>query len=117
MADAPNYHKKLTATGLITGRKNVVLDGILIGTDAVNDPTITVFDGEDGTGVECLPTAAQPATEKGWFGVTKYNCLCTEGWFGVTKYNCLCTDGIYVVIVCAGTVEVVVLWRDAGAQR
>ena len=103
MGDAPNFHTKLTATGLVTGRKNVVFDGILVGTDAVNEPTITVFDGEDGTGVECLPTAAQPATEK--------------GWFGVTKYNCLCTDGIYIVIVCAGTVEVVVLWRNAGSQR
>ena len=103
MADAPNFHTKLTATGTVTGRKNVILDGILIGTDAVNDPTITAYDGESAAGVECLPTAAQPATEK--------------GWFGVTKYNCLCNDGIHVVIAGAGSVEVIVLWRDAGAKR
>jgi hypothetical protein len=102
MGDAPNFHKKLTESGKITAHKNTVLDTILVGTDDLNDPEITVFDGQDDSGTECVPTATQPADKK--------------GWFGLIKYNCLCLDGIYVKIGGNGTVEVVGLWRFAGSQ-
>ena len=103
MGDAPNFYKKLTESGIATSHKNVILDSVLVGTDDVNDPVVTGFDGTDNTGGECVPTATQPADKK--------------GWFGLIKYNCLCRDGIYIEISGSGTVEVMVLWRFAGSQK
>ena len=92
---------KLSATGTAyTGK--CLFHGFILGTDGSNDPTITIYDGTDNSGGEVVPTADQPADQK--------------GWYGLIHYNCLCRDGIYVEITCSGTVEVVVLWRHAGGK-
>jgi hypothetical protein len=84
---------KLTASGILyTGK--CIFQGFLLGTDGVNDPVVTIYNGVDNTGQEIVPTATYDASAYGLNGCT-----------GINQY---CDVGIYVEITCAGTVEVVV---------
>jgi hypothetical protein len=90
--------KKLTETGYVT-EKPALYAGFRIGTDSVNDPEITVSDGEEGEEVE--PTATYDASQLGLNGAS-------EG--GHVIY---CESGIYVTIACEGDVEVSVRFINA----
>lgn len=83
---------KLTASG-ISHAGECLLGGLLLGTDGVNDPTITVYDGLDNTGREIVPTTTYDASALG-----------LNGYTGTIE---LCRTGVYIEISCAGTVEVV----------
>jgi hypothetical protein len=84
---------KFTASGIIhTGP--CVFMGFLLGTDGVNDPVITVYDGLDNTGQEIVPSCTYDASAYGLNGCT-----------GIHQY---CTTGLYIEITCVGAVEVVV---------
>lgn len=71
-----------------------IFHGILMGTDGVNDPTITVYNNTSAAGNKVIPTATYDASLLGINGVTGM------------KQNC--NNGLYVEITCAGSVEVVV---------
>ncbi len=87
------HSRKVTATGLVfTGA--CALHSMLLGTDGTNDPEITVYDGIDNTGTEIVPTTTYDASALGLNGFH-------GGPAGIE-----CTTGIYVVITCAGAVEV-----------
>jgi hypothetical protein len=88
---------KKTASGIVYTGHSWLYD-MLIGTDGVNNPTITVYDGIDNSGVEKIPTNAYDASALGINGVV-YN----------AKRKC--AKGIYVEITCVGTVEVVVGYK------
>jgi hypothetical protein len=91
--ESVNLSSKKTATGIVlTGQG--VFRGMLLGTDGVNDPVVTIYDGLDNSGTEIIPTATYDASALGLNGV-----------IGKGVY---CETGIYVEITCAGTVEVVV---------
>lgn len=77
-----------------------ILFGLQVGMDAINDPTITVYDGTDNTGNEIVPTTTYDASALGLNGFTAS--------YAKKAYN-----GIYVEISCAGTVEVTVDYREA----
>lgn len=98
--------KKVTSTGSIT-TKPALYAGFLVGTDSVNDPEITVTDGNGGD--EVVPTATYDASALDLKGAL-------EG--GHLVY---CPNGIYITITCGGTVEVSVRYRDnnllAGWER
>jgi len=84
--------KKLSASGMIfTGES--ILSHMLLGTDGVNDPTITIYDGTDNTGEEIVPTTTYDSSALGLNGFTLTHVL----EFII---------GIYVEITCSGTVEV-----------
>ena len=83
--------KKVTASGLVIAGQ-AILKGFLIGTDGVNDPTITVFDNTSNSGEEIVPSTAYDASSLG-----------VNGAVGLNDY---CEKGIYVEISCAGAVEV-----------
>ncbi len=72
-----------------------VFRGLLLGTDGVNDPVITVYDGLTNAGHEIVPTCTYDASTLGLNGVT-----------GITP-GVYCEHGIYIEVTCAGTVEVV----------
>ena len=84
---------KLSSSAIVvTGKCN--LAAMLLGTDGVNDPVVTVYDGTDNTGEEVVPTTTYDASALG-----------LSGYMGKLL---LCDTGIYVEITCAGTVEVVI---------
>jgi hypothetical protein len=90
---------KITTTGIIhTGPCE--FRGFLMGTDGVNDPTITIYNGINNTGQEVVPTATYDAAIMGLNGVT-----------GKTHY---CNTGLYIEITCAGAVEVVPEFKPVG---
>lgn len=74
--------------------------GILIGTDGVNNPTVTVYDNTTNSGDEVAPTCEYDATLKG-----------VNGFVLPDSEARYCENGLYIEITCAGTVEVSVLWR------
>lgn len=83
---------KKTANALIhTGP--CVFHGFLLGTDGVNDPSITFYDNVLAAGEEIVPTCTYDAS--------------ALGLNGATGMNIYCENGIYLEIACAGTVEVV----------
>ena len=84
---------KKTSSGIVRTGK-CIFHGFLIGTDGVNDPTITVFDNTAASGQEIIPSATYDASQLGLNGVT-----------GINMY---CANGIYVEITCAGACEVVI---------
>ena len=89
---------KLSVSAIIyTGES--ILTHLLIGTDGVNDPTITVYDGVDNTGTEKVPSTTYDASALGLNGFT----LTIPAEFLV---------GIYIEITCAGTVEVCCGYRE-----
>lgn len=84
--------KKISSSGMLyTG--DSVLSHMFIGTDGVNDPTITIYDGLDNTGVEKIPSATYDASALGLNGFT-------------LSFPLEFRTGIYVEITCGGTVEV-----------
>jgi len=83
--------KKTSSAVVYTGA--CVFNGFLIGTDGVNDPTITFYDNTAASGEEIIPTCVYDASALGLNGVT-----------GINQY---CSTGIYLEITCSGTVEVV----------
>lgn len=93
---------KLTESGQAYLGECVLLD-ILIGMDATNDPSVSVFDGTDSSGAEKLPTNTYDASKLGLNGVV---------WQFARKMD----TGIYVLIdLAAGDVEVIVghrEWKD-----
>lgn len=91
--------KTITETGYIT-ESPAFYGGFRLGTDSVNDPEITVANGEGGDH-EPEPTATYDASQLGLNGAS-------EG--GNVVY---CKNGIHVTITCAGTVEVSVRFREA----
>ena len=88
---------KRTTSGTVKSGESFLGDMVL-GTDGVNDPVVTVYDGTDNTGTELIPTATYDSSALGLNGV-------------VFQYARHCEVGIYVEITCGGTVEVVVGWR------
>lgn len=89
--------EKKTESGIVyTGRS--VFRGFLLGTDGVNDPTITVYNGLSNSGDEIVPSCTYDASALGINGVTGIN------------PGIHCDEGIYLEITCAGTVEVIVLY-------
>lgn len=88
---------KITESGIVfTGA--CVFRGFLLGTDGVNDPVITVYNGTSNAGAEIIPTCTYDASQLGLNGVTGIN----PGIY--------CSTGIYIEITCAGVVEVVPFW-------
>lgn len=75
-----------------------VLAGMQLGTDSLNDPTITVYDGADNSGNEIVPTTTYDASALGLNGF-------------VASYDKKAYNGIYVEISGAGAVEVSIDWR------
>jgi len=88
--------KIISSTTVFTGACS--FRGFLIGTDGVNDPVITIYDGTSNAGAEIVPTATYDASQLGLNGVTGLNP-------GVK-----CNTGLYIEITCDGTVEVVPYW-------
>ena len=89
---------KKTASGIVyTGE--CLFNAFFIGTNGVNDPTITIYDGTDNTGDEIIPTNVYDASLLGLNSA-------------VLKCPVKCWTGIYVEIDCAGAVEVVVHYLE-----
>lgn len=89
--------KKLSESGMVyTGES--LLTSMLIGTDGVNDPTITIYDGTDNTGIEKVPTTTYDSSALGLNGF-------------ILSFPKEFKTGIYVEITCSGTVEVVVDYK------
>jgi len=82
--------KKTASAVIYTGP--AILHGFLIGTDGVNDPTITIYDYLSAGGEEVVPTTTYDASQLGLNGAT-----------GIYQ---LCAIGLYLEISCSGTVEV-----------
>ena len=83
----------VTASGLVyTGP--CLFGGYVLGTDGVNDPTITIYNNTAGSGQKVIPTATYDASALGINGATGL------------RQNC--NNGLYVAITCAGSVEVVI---------
>ena len=84
----------MTASGIVTSKDSYLL-GVQIGTDGVNDPTITVYKGTAAVqGNELIPTATYDSAKEG-----------IQGFVG--PYLKGAPSGIYCEITCAGSVEVV----------
>lgn len=92
--------KKVTSSGLIFTGPSVLL-GFLLGTDGVNDPAVTIYNGVDNTGQEIVPTCTYDASALGLNGA-------------IFSYKIKCPAGIYVEIGCKGTVEVICHFRGLG---
>jgi hypothetical protein len=73
--------------------------GFLLGTDAQNDPSITIYDGIDNDGEKIIPTCKYDAGALGLNGA-----LLSE------KVSIECSQGIYVEISTTGTCEVIVIY-------
>ncbi len=91
-------HEKLEASGQIYVGK-CFLAAVLIGMDETNDATVTVYDGEDATGEEVIPT-------------NKYDASLLGMNDAILPYMVECWNGIYVEITCTGTCEVVVHYQE-----
>jgi hypothetical protein len=84
---------KITASGIVhTGP--CVFQGFLMGTDGINDPTVTIYNNTAASGEEVVPTCTYDAAAYGLNGVT-----------GLNQY---CDKGLYIEIAGAGAVEIVV---------
>jgi len=72
-----------------------------VGTDGLNNPTVTIYDNTSAAGNEVVPTAEYDASVLGM-----------NGGLGV---QVLCVNGLYVEIsfAGAGATEVVVYWAPA----
>ena len=84
---------KITESGVVYAGP-CIFHGFLLGTDGVNDPTITIYDNASAaSGQEVVPTQTFDASALGLNGVT-----------GIYQ---LCDNGIYIEITCAGAVEII----------
>jgi len=88
--------KSTTSELIHTGE--VYLCGMHIGLDGINNPSITVFDGTDDTGIEIVPLTEYDAGALGLQGFE-------------TNYPILCETGLYIKIACAGDVYVITKYR------
>lgn len=70
-----------------------LLSHIFIGTDGINDPTITIYDGTNNSGTEKVPTATYDSSILGINGFT-------------LNFPLEFKTGIYIEIACSGAVEV-----------
>jgi len=52
---------------------------MLLGTDGVNDPTITVYHGTDNTGTEVIPTNTYDGSRKDLNGFSNIPIDCPDG--------------------------------------
>ena len=66
--------------------------------DVVNNPTISIYDGLDNTGIEKMPTTEYDAETRGNNGF-------------MPKSPIICRKGIYIEIATAGSVEVVPYYK------
>ena len=90
---------KVTETTNITTSPSL-FGGFTLGTDGINDPTITVTDG--ASGAEIIPTATYDASALGLNGALLGGHLVDA------------PNGVTVVISCAGTVEVTTYYKQKG---
>ncbi len=88
----------VSSSQIITSN-SAVLMGMQVGTDGVNDPTITVYDGVDNSGNEIVPTTTYDASALGISGF-------------VAAYAKRAYNGIYVEISGTGAVEVTIDYRN-----
>lgn len=87
---------KKTASGIVIADL-CVFGGFLLGTDGVNNPTITVFDNDsEASGEELVPTVEYDAT--------------ALGLNGVSGIKLLAQNGIYIEISCSGNCEATVFY-------
>ncbi len=91
---------KVSATGVVSNRA-CLFGGVLIGTDAINKPTITVHDNAlAASGIEVLPTNTYDATAESLNGFV-------IGWPGI-----YCKNGLYLTLSIGGGVcEVTFMYR------
>jgi len=96
---------RLTASGLVYTGKGFLFS-MLIGTDGIIDPIVSVYDYTDDTlaATRIIPSITYDASALGLNGV-------------VLEYAKEFSTGLYVKIVCAGTCEVIVDWRAASGMR
>jgi len=85
----------LKTTGGVVHEGPVLFFGFLIGSDAVNDPTITLYDNVKASGKELVPTNQYDASVLGLNGA-------------MPGAGVLCASGIYADISCAGACEITV---------
>lgn len=91
---------KLSATGAFLDTPGF-LGGVLIGTDGLNNPTLTVFDNNDtASGTELLPTTEFDASALG-----------LNGYTGVIDE---CLAGAYLELAGVGTTEITGKVRKKG---
>ena len=85
---------KKTSTGIVYAGA-CILHGFLVGTDGVNDPTITIYDhASAASGEEVVPTSVYDASAFGLNGAT-----------GMYQF---CTNGLYLAISTSGACEVTI---------
>lgn len=91
---------KKTASGLVYSGA-CIFHGFLLGTDGVNDVTITLFNNTAGEGEEVVPTCEYDAALMGLNGVT-----------GIDQY---CSNGLYLTMSVdgGGAAEVVVQYSPS----
>lgn len=77
----------IAASGIIYNGP-CIFRGFLLGTDGVNDPTITIYNNIAASGEEVIPTCTYDATALGLNGAT-----------GIMQY---CEKGLYAAISVAG---------------
>ena len=82
----------ISESTLIMSGEGVFL-GFLIGMDAINDATITIYDNTSGTGEEIVPTNTYDASAIG-----------LNGWSPAVPIRV--RNGLYINISCSGTCEV-----------
>lgn len=93
MLDVSSPPVKKTSSGIVYAGP-CVFHGFLIGTDGVNDVTVTFYDNASAaSGEEIVPTNTYDATAK--------------ALNGATSMKVRCKNGIYLELACAGTAEVV----------
>jgi hypothetical protein len=88
---------KKTSSGIVTS-KPCTLHAMLIGTDGVNDPIVTLYDGTDNTGIEIVPSSTYDASI---FGLNGFSGIAIQ-----------CLTGLYVEITTGGAIEVVTYRRQ-----
>lgn len=91
-------YKTLTETGVVATGEGYLI-GILVGTDGVNDPELTVHDNIEASGTEIIPTTTIDASGLGFNGFLL-------GAAVVTFDN-----GLYLTVSAAGAKEVVFYYR------
>jgi len=85
-------YKTLTETGSVVDGGGYLM-GIMVGTDGVNDPEITVHDNTEASGDEIIPTTTVDASVLGFNGAM----------FG---FPVAFRKGLYLTVSAAGTKEV-----------
>ena len=102
-ADIRAKHSKKTVSGvIITGESHFF--GFTLGTDGINDPTVTLYDNTAASGDEIVPTTTYDASALGLNGMLLGNPL-------------YCANGIYVELSAAGTKEIVIYYRLASEMK